>query len=258
MSKKNLNSNNQKKAKVLAIAHAKGGTGKTTLTALLTHYLENMSILSYETINEAVRGTENLQVESSEKLKSDILRASKNADFVVADFGTSQISDLINALGQDMYLTRTIDTFIVPVLSDSLVGTQKTVEALISVGVEPKNIKVVPNFAIQNGGFLKGVNLKPFAKTFQYCNMMGIDSSEKYYLEDEGSFKNMILQELTMQDVMEMDAEELHARWLSVSSNPKSLRSDVDKALQLATIAANIHSIAFQKKYDDLFNWIKS
>ncbi|QGZ55104.1 StbB family protein [Paraburkholderia acidiphila] len=126
----------------VAVVNFSGNVGKSTLARHLLAPRFNTELIAVETIN-ADEGGENIRASQFDELQGHLL----TNDVAVIDVGASNIEAFIHAMNQYRKSHEDFDYFVIPVVSE--VKQQKdtiaTIEALMTLGIPPKKIRVVFN-----------------------------------------------------------------------------------------------------------------
>lgn len=191
----------------IAVVNNSGNVGKsTTCEVLLKPRMENAEIIKVESINSDGTTDETL----SAKDFNEILKMIDMADTAIVDVGASNIEIFVEQMKVYKDSHEDIDYFLIPVIPfhKQQVDSVATVAALLNLGVDPENIKIVFNqvdkltdIKKQFSYFFNDQSVVPelsleklsviyFSDVFSFLNTHGKNFNE--VLNDDSDFKSML------------------------------------------------------------------
>ena len=247
----------KKATKAVAILSAKGGVCKTGLTSAITSRSDKkIQVVSYDSMNRVLPGTEPVQIENAAKLVRDIEMAKKGVDVALFDIGASEYPVLLGIADSDDLALSDFDSFVIPSLDNSLDETEDTIADLIAANVSPDKIKVIPCRVSILNKRTRVVDLKPFDDLFKMCKAVEVSCLPDYYLMDNFGIGESLKQGYTFADALAMDALELRNEWKTINSDLSAKRKDVEKALNKYRMVASILAYDRKQQFKDTIEWI--
>ncbi len=245
-------------AKVILIVSAKGSVGKTTITYAINSIKDKkINTVSFDVMNKVLPGTEGMQISDSASFKKSISDASKNAEIVLVDVGTTEeYSNMLGMVDDDKGAFRHVDLFVVPALVDSLGETENTVLDLVECGVDTSKIKILPNKVKVINRRKKTVNINQFKSVFTMCDDLGVDKNENHYLMDCFGLSELLLNDIKVSEAMKISPNDAEDAWLLLDEDQSAKKSDVDKALNRYRMVSNYHSYINKPQFTNTINWL--
>ena len=133
----------------ILVGNYSGSVGKTVIaTHLLKPRMPGATIFAMETINQSASDLGVAEVEQFKgKRFGELLERLVLEDSAIIDVGASNIEAFLEAMSRFAGAVDEFDVFVIPVTSEQKAWQEslKTVEALLSIGVDPQKIRLLPN-----------------------------------------------------------------------------------------------------------------
>lgn len=128
----------------IAIVNFSGNVGKSTIAKnLLKPRMNGIEIINIETINSDDSDGQKMKGKQFGQLSEQLMLA----DDAIVDVGSSNIEDFVKLMGRYDGSHEDFDMFLIPVVKENkqVKDTIATINALSSMGVTPKKIRVIFN-----------------------------------------------------------------------------------------------------------------